>query len=440
MKGEIVEPGDAGYDDARLIWNGMIDKWPRLIARCRDTEDVLSAITYARSRGLPIAVKGGGHHVAGSALNDGGLVIDVSPMRGVEFDASSEVARAQGGALLKHVDRATLPHGRAVPMGVFSDTGIAGLTLAGGYGWQSRLCGLTCDSVIAADVVTADGKVIRASAKEHSDLFWALRGGGTNLGVVTSFLYRTHPIPPEIFLVFVAYPLAEARQVISGLRDYMAAAPPECGLIAVIWTFAPAHPFPERLWGRQFVGIVGAYIGSAREGRRVVEPVLELGTKLFDRSRPAPFAELQTFFDEDYPKGRRYHWRSLYLAELGENAIDAVIDLGSRRPSPLSSLDLWMLGGAIGAVDGGETPLAHRGAPYMLGIEANWLDPADDTENVAWAREVQTELMAYSTGGSYLNFEDPTDQKRVRAVYGLNFERLQRIKATYDPSGLFMQR
>ena len=437
LKGQLIRPADATYDEARKVWNGMIDKKPAVIIRPQSNDDVIAAVNFARGEGLAISVRGGGHHAAGSALNDGGLVIDLSNMRGVGYDAASHTARAQGGALLHHLDDATLPHGRAVPTGVFGETGIAGLTLGGGYGWQSRLRGLTCDNLIGADVITADGQLLKTSESENPELLWALRGGGQNLGVVTSFEYRTYPMPEEIYLTFVAYPLTEGKQVLQKMRKFIATAPRELMAIAVLWTFPASEPFPESVWNQQFVGIAAPYIGSVAEGQRVAQPLRELGTLLFDGSSPMPFGTLQSFFDEDYPQGRRYYWRSSYLKELNEEALDKLVDLGKRRPSPLTSLDIWFLGCAIGDVGLDDTPMAHREAPFMAGIESNWDDPADDAANVGWAREVFSAMAPHSTGGSYVNFEDSDDATRVEAAYGTNYRRLMEIKRKYDPDNLF---
>ena len=441
LDGKAIRPGDAAYDEARSVWNGTVNKRPALIVRCRNTDDVVAAVKLARTEGLAVSVRGGGHHVAGSAVNDGGLVIDLSEMREVTVDAAAKTARAQGGALLVDVDNATLAHGLAVPMGLFSETGIAGLTLAGGYGWQSRLRGLTCDNLIAAEIVTADGSLLKASASENPDLFWALCGGGQNLGVVTSFEYRAHPIPDELFFLFAAYPMAQAQDVLTRVREYTRTAPREAGIIAVLWTFPGSEPYPEEIWDQQFVGIAGTYIGDADEGERVLQPLRELGTPMFDISGPMPFGDIQHFFDEDYPNGRRYYWRSTYLKELSDDALVKVVDLGSRRASPLTSLDIWIgADSAVADVAIDDTPIAHRHAPFMVGIESNWDDPADDAANIGWAREAFATLAPHSTGGSYLNFEDLTDKDRVAAAYGPNYERLMQIKRQYDPDNLFGSR
>ena len=437
LSGQAIRPGDAEYDTARTIWNGTIDRQPSIIVRCSSADDVIAAVNFARVEGMAVSVRGGGHHVAGTSLNNGGMVIDLSQMRNVIVDPATKTARAEGGAQLQDLDAAALAHGLAVPTGLFSETGIGGLTLNGGYGWQSRLRGLTCDNLIGAEVVTADGKLLQASAEMNSDLFWALRGGGTNLGVVTSFEYTAHPMPDEVYFVFVAYPIAEARDVLARLREFHKASPRAVGAIAVLWTFPASEPYPEEIWNKQFVGIVGPYIGNADEGERIMQPLRELGGPIFDISGRMPFGDVQRAFDEEYPQGRRYYWRSTYLNELSVSAIDTMVGLGMRRPSPLTSLDIWLGGGAVSDIGLRDTPIAHRQAQFMIGIESNWEGMENDAANIAWAREAQTLLAPYSTGGSYLNFEDPNDQSRVRAVYGENYERLQSVKRDYDPGNLF---
>jgi FAD/FMN-containing dehydrogenase len=440
LSGKAIGPEDADYNEARTIWNGTIDKRPGLIVRSASVDDVIAAVDFARAEKMPISVRGGGHHVAGSSLNNGGLVIDLSQMRGAAVDLAAQTATAQGGAQLQDLDSATLAKGVAVPTGLFSETGVAGLTLSGGYGWQSRLRGLTSDNLLGADIVTADGKLIRAAPGENPDLYWALRGGGTSLGAVTSFQYRTYPMPDEVFFTFVTYPIAEAKQVFQRLREFNMTSPREVGALAVIWTFPPSEPYPEEVWNQQFVGVVGPYIGDADTGERVMQPLRELGSAMFDASGRMPFGDVQRAFDEDYPKGRRYYWRSTYVRDLSDEAIDTLVDIGRRRPSPLTSLDVWVLGGAIQDVGPSETPLAHRHAPFMIGIESNWEGAEHDAANITWAREAQTLLTPYSTGGSYLNFEDAYDNDRIRAIYGANYERLQDVKRRYDPDNLFGSR
>jgi len=440
LTGEAFVPEDAGYGAAKVIWNGTVSKQPAIIVTCKSVDDVVKAVNFARAQGLGVSVRGGGHHVAGSSLIDGGLVVDLSQMRGVTVDPATKIVRAEGGAQIGDVDRATQPHGLAVPLGLVSETGVAGLTLAGGLGWMRRKYGASCDNLIGADVVTAEGKLIHASATEDPDLFWALRGGGWDTGVVISFQYQAHPLGPDVFLAFVTYPRAEGKQVLQRFRDAYEAAPREAAPLAVCWTFPEADLFPRELWGQQFVAVVGPYIGPVDAGEAAMQPFRELGTVLTDMSGPAPWLEVQKFFDEDYPKGRRYYWKSSYLTGLTGDAIDMLLQLADTRPSPLSSIDIWSLGGALSEVSRDESPLGHRHSPYAIGVESNWHDPADDDANIRFAREAIERLRPYSTGGSYMNFEDPDDAEATAASYGDALERLLAVKQQYDPTNLFRSR
>jgi hypothetical protein len=394
-------------------------------------------LAFARDHGLGVSIRAGGHHVAGGALLDGGLVIDLSQMRSVRVDTAEQTVRAEGGALIGDVDREAMSQGLLVPLGLVPDTGIAGLTLAGGLGWARRKYGMSCDNLISADVVAADGRLLKTSAKENSDLFWALRGGGWDMGVVTSFEYQARPLPPEVFFAFVMYAIEDGQQVLGGFREFVASAPDEISPIAIIWTFSESEAFPRELWGRQFVGVAGPYLGAVEDGERVTRPLRELATPLLDMSSPMPYLAVQHLFDEDYPVGGRYYWKSSYLRALDDGAIDSILDLGQRRPSALSSLDIWALGGAIGRVGADETPIGHRHAAYLVGIEANWREPAADAANKAWSREVAAALAPFSTGGAYLNFEDPHEAGATASSHGPNFDRLVAVKRRYDPGGLF---
>jgi FAD/FMN-containing dehydrogenase len=440
LRGRVITPGDGAFDEARAVWNGTVSKRPGLIVRCRTVEDVIEAVNFAREQGLGVSVRGGGHHVAGAAILEDGLVVDLSEMRSVSVDITRRTVKADGGALLLDVDNASLPHNLAVPTGLFSETGIGGLTLAGGYSWLRRQYGLACDNLVSAKVVTAEGRLITVNASENPDLFWALRGGGWDLAVVTNFEYRAQPVPAEVFMLFCAYPVSEATRVLAGFDAFMKAAPPETAPLAVIWTFPESEAYPEDVWNKPFVGFIGPYIGDVEEGKRLFQPLRELATPLFDGSDVMTFAEVQHAFDEDYPKGRRYYWKSTYLKPLTAEALAATIEIGNRRPSPLTSLDLWPLGGAIQDVASEASPIAHREAAYLVGIESNWEDPADDVTNVAWAREAQTRLAPFSTGGSYLNFEDLDETARIEASHAGNFARLVEVKHKYDPNNLFRSR
>ncbi|MGE0059039.1 MAG: FAD-binding oxidoreductase [Dehalococcoidia bacterium] len=439
LRGTVFTATDEGYDEARRIWNGTVDKRPAVIVRCGGVADVIDAVNYAREQGLSVSIRGGGHHVAGSALNDDGLVIDLSQMRSVRVDPAAGTARAEGGAQIVDVDRECMPFNLCVPLGVFSETGIAGITLAGGVGWLRRKYGMTCDSLVSADVVTADGKLVKTSATENPELFWALRGGW-DMGVVTSFEYQARPIEPEIAFLFVTYPIDEAAQVMRGVHEFMRSASDAFSPLLVLWTFPEDEAYPQEVWGKQFIAIVGPYAAHAEEGMRAIEPLRHLGTVLLDASETTTYYAVQHLFDHEYPKGRRYYWKSSYLTGLEEGAIEQLIEFGKNRPSALSSVDVWTLGGAISRIGADETPLSQRQAPYMIGIEANWDDPAADAANIAWTRELASALQPFSTGASYLNFEDLSETGAAKATHGANFERLVRIKKQYDPENLFRSR
>ena len=429
-----------GYDAARRVWNGAIDKHPEVVVSCLGVDDVIEAVGYARAHDLGVAVRSGGHHVAGSSVLEGGMVIDVSALREVEVDADARRVGVAGGAQLGDVDAATQQHGLAVPLGVVSETGVAGLALAGGYGWMRRKHGLSCDNVVSADIVTADGHALHVDADEHPGLFWALRGGGWDLGVVTALEFQAHPVGPEVYLPFVTYPLSEGLSVLGNLRDFALSAPREFGSIAVCWTYPRADAFPEELWGEQFIGIVGPYVGDAVEGERVCAPLLDLGTVLTDMSGVVPWVEAQRFFDEDYPRGRRYFWKSAYLDDLDADAASVLVDFAAHRPSPLTSLDLWINGGAIAGIASDATPIANRSAHFMVGIEANWDDPSQDDANTGWARDTAAALAPFARPGAYLNFDDLGDPMAVQLAHGTNHERLAAVKRRYDPTNLFRSR
>jgi FAD/FMN-containing dehydrogenase len=441
LRGSAIAPGDADYDEARMVWNGVIDKKPALIVLCQGVADVIDAVNYARKQGLKVSVRGGGHHVAGSSVIDNGLVIDLSSMRSVRVDPSTATVRAEGGALLHDMDRETQAFGLAVPLGVVSETGIAGLTLAGGLGWLRRKHGLSCDNLLSADVVTADGRLVHATPNENAELLWALRGGGWDLGVVTSLEYRAHPLGPNVWVSLLGFPWSEAKRVIQRFREFAETAPEGFGALCVCWTVPELEDFPLEAWGEPFVVIVGPYAGSVAEAERVTQPLRSLGTVLGDLSGPMPYVEAQSaLFDEDYPRGLRYYWRSTYLRDLPDAAIETLMDLTLRRPSPETSLDIWTLGGEIDRHGPADSAAGQRGAPWLIGIESNWKDPAADAANIAWAREAGERLAPFSTGGSYMNFEDPDDAGATASAYGENLARLVEIKKQYDPGDLFKSR
>lgn len=442
LRGELLRPGDSAYEGARRIWNGMIDKRPALIVRCAGVADVIDSVNFARENELLLAVRGGGHNVAGNAVCDGGLVIDLSQMKGVRVDPRRRTARAEGGATLGDLDHETQVFGLATPLGAVSKTGIAGLTLGGGLGWLRRKYGLSSDNLVSVDVVTADGAFLMASETENADLFWGIRGGGGNFGVVTSFEYRLHPIGPEVMFCFVIYPGERAKEVLGFCEQYVAEAPDEVSPIAVLGRVPPLEIFPERWHGEPMVALVAMYAGDAEEGERVLKPLRDLGGAIADISARMPYTQAQSVLDEDYPDGWRYYWKSQNLGGLGDEVIERLMDHAAAAPSSHSTVDVWYQGGAIARIGAGESAFGDRSAPILLGVEANWEDPQDDATdqaNVAWVRECLSDLRRFSSGGAYLNFPGFYEEgdSLIREAFGENHERLVTLKNTYDPTNLF---
>jgi len=440
FRGPLLRPGDLEYDQTRKVWNGMIDRRPALIARCLGAADVIAAVNFAREQELVVAVRGGGHNVAGSAVCDGGLMIDLSLMRGVQVDAKARTARVQGGTTWGDVDRETQIFGLATPGGQISVTGVAGLTLGGGYGYLRRKYGLSCDNLLSVDIVTADGQLVVASETENSDLFWAIRGGGGNFGIVTSFQFRLHPVGPLVYLCAPAYDLAQAKTVLQAWRDFMATAPEEISSHAVFWSMPDLPMIPPELHGKEFVLPVVVYAGAPEEGERITQPLRTLGPILLDMSGALPYTVLQSFSDAPVPNGNQYYWKSIHLDGLPNAAIDTLIDLAGQRPSPLSPLPIWHFGGAMNRIEPTATAFWHRRIPFMASFDAAWTDPATAEQNMAWVRDGCTAMRAFSSGGgAYVNFPGLGEdgEAQVRAAYGDNYERLVALKNKYDPTNLF---
>ncbi|MTJ03493.1 MAG: FAD-binding oxidoreductase [Sediminimonas qiaohouensis] len=435
FKGMLLAPGEAGFDDAAAIWNGTVKARPGLIAQCTGAGDVATVVRAVAHDDIRLSVKGGGHNVAGTAVCDGGLMLDLSPMNDVAVDPDGAIVRAGGGATWGAVDAAAQAHGLATPGGLVSKTGIGGLTLGGGYGWLRRKHGLSCDALISAEIVTADGEIRTASAEQNADLFWAIRGGGGNFGVVTRFDYRLFPLGPEVFFSFVVYPLEEGRQVLRGWRDFCANAADEVTSLALCGTVPEDEAFEQRTHGRHFAALATMYAGPPGEGERALSPLRQLGTPLADFSGPAPYIEVQQHFDEDYPDGMRYYWTSLYLPDCPDGAIDTLLELSRERPSALTTVEFWQLGGAMARVDADATAFGARDAAWMLAVESNWEDPAADARNTAWTREARARMAAYSTGEGYRNF-DPEPGHGPEAG-GAQIQRLREVKRRYDPANLF---
>lgn len=439
LQGKIIRPGDSEYDQARAVWNGMIDRHPALIVRCQTVADVIAAVDFAREHDARVSVRGGGHNAAGSAVNDGGLVIDLSQMKNVYVNPQLRTARAEGGVIWGELDRATQAHGLATPGGVVSDTGIAGLTLGGGYGWLRNKYGLSSDNLISAQVVTSDSRLLTASESENPDLLWGLRGGGGSLGIVTSFEYRLHPLGPEVMMCFCFHDGSNAGDILRFLREYAANAPDEISPFAALGRIPESEHFPKETHGKPFVLVVACYAGDAVEGQKLIQPLREIGKPIMDLSGVMPWVQAQTLFDEDYPSGElRYYWKSTYLNSFSDEVIDHLVRLTNEAPSPLSTLDIWSLGGAIRRVPVEATAFPHRSAPILIGIESNWADTKDDDANIAWARRVADELRPFAAG-QYLNFPGFHEggDAMFRDAFGPNYTRMQQVKAKYDPINLF---
>jgi FAD/FMN-containing dehydrogenase len=440
IRGRVVQPGDHEYDAARIVRNGLIDRRPALIVQCHGTADVVDSVNFARDRGLLLSVRGGGHNVAGNAVNDGGMVIDLSLMRSVAVDPELGRARVQGGATWGDVDRETQLWGLAVPGGQVSTTGVGGLSLHGGMGVLHRTFGLTIDSLVAVEIVTADGKVRTASATENPDLFWAVRGAGSNFGVVTWFEFALHSIGPEIYQVVPLFSLDDAPAVLRQYRSFGASAPDAINPQAIVWSVPPIEDFPEELHGTPILVVQVLYAGDPDEGERLLRPVLDWATPIVDLGGRAHYTLAQASFDPFFPVGGLYYWKSLLLKEASDEALDAIIDAARERPSPQAMINLWQLGGAISRISPDATAFVHRQAPYLLSFDTSWVDPADTERCIAWTRQTWSTMHdRFGVGGAYLNFAGFGEEKDalVRASYGGNFERLTAIKAKYDPANLF---
>jgi FAD/FMN-containing dehydrogenase len=438
FRGELIRPGDAQYDVARRIWNGAIDRHPALVARGTGVADVQAAVRFARERDLLVAVRGGGHNVAGTAVCDGGIVIDLSPMKGMWVDPAARTARAQPGLLWGEFDREAQAFGLATPGGIITHTGIAGLTLGGGLGWLMRRHGLTADNLLSADMVTADGEFVHTAAEEHPDLLWGLRGGGGNFGVVTSFEYRLHPVGPIVLAGVILHPAARARDVLGFYRDYIASAPDELTTIVVLRMAPPAPFLPPGVHGQPVVVIGACYAGPVEEGERAVAPLRRFGDPLVDLIRPTPYVSHQGLFDPTAPHGLGYYWKSEYVPSLSDALIDTLAAHAWRVVTPESYTIIFHLGGAIGREDPEGSAFEDRRAAHAVNIDAVWSEPARAPACITWTRDFWEAVRPYSTGRVYVNFLGEEGQDRVRGAYGeAKYERLQVLKRKYDPTNFF---
>ncbi|WP_222708383.1 FAD-binding oxidoreductase [Alkalisalibacterium limincola] len=403
----------------------------------QSAEDVVAAVNFAREEGLRPTMRGGAHGVAGHAVCDNGLMIDLSLMNSVTVDPAARVARVGPGAVLGDMDAATQKHGLATTGGVDSRTGVAGLTLGGGMGWLARSFGLALDNLIALEVVTADGQHRSASNDENPDLFWALRGGGGRFGVVTAFEFQLHKVGPEVAMAQVFHPGSDAAGALRFFRDYMAKAPDQVGAGAMVMTVPPVEPFPEDHHGKTAVALVGCYSGAMEEGMQVLQGIREYGNPILDVLTPIPYADLQQSFDQATPEGARYYWKSQYLSELSDEAIDTLVTHMESLPGPFTTIAFECMGGAISRVDPAETAFPHRKAPFNFGVWAGWAEPEYDDIAIGWTRKLHEAMTPYSTGGVYANYLDHDDSDKMKAAFGENHDRLQAIKKKYDPYGLF---
>lgn len=439
FKGAVLSPQDAAYEETRKIWNAMIDRRPGLIARCSGTADVVQAVRFAREHGLLHSVRSGGHNIAGLAVCDGGLMIDMSLLRGVWVDPVGRTARAQAGCTLGNLDRETQLHGLAAVLGFVSETGIAGLTVGGGFGYLTRQHGWTCDTLLSMEVVTADGKLVRASAHENEDLFWALRGGSGNFGIVTSFEYKLFPVGPEILGGAIAWRGEDAKQVLETFREVSAAAPRELTLVAALRIAPPAPWLPKEIHGKPIAAIFACYAGKVEDGEKALAPLRKMGSPVADIITRRPYVQMQSLLDATQPKGRRYYWKSHYLGKIGRETIDLATEHAARIASPFSAILMFQVGGALNELPQGHSPAGNRDAAYVLNIAGSWEKPEDDAVNVQWARDTFQAMKPCSTGGTYVNFlteEEGAD--RIEAAYGRPaLDRLAALKRKWDPDNFF---
>lgn len=437
IKGRVLDADDSGYEEARQIWNGMIDRRPAVIVQPAHGDEVTTAIKFARDNTLEISVRGAGHNIAGDALCNGGMTIDFSQMKQVRVDAEKKRAYVDAGATLGDLDAATQRHGLATPVGINSTTGIAGLTLGGGFGWLTRKHGMTIDNLVSAEVVTADGKKLRASEQENTELFWALRGGGGNFGVVTQFEFALHPVGPEILAGLLVFPFAQAKQVLTQYRQFANAAPEDLS-VWVVLRQAPPLPFlPQNVHGKEVIVVPIFYAGAAAEGHRLIDELRAFGNPHGEHVGSQPYAEWQKAFDPLLTGGARNYWKSHNFTELSDGAIDSVIEYAGKLPSPECEIFIGHIAGAANHVPSDAMAYAHRDAKFVLNVHARWQTAAEDEACIEWARAFFKASAPYASAGAYVNFMTGDEGERVTAAYGSNYNRLARLKKRFDPENVF---
>jgi FAD/FMN-containing dehydrogenase len=437
LRRPLLRPGTEGYEEARRVWNGVHDKRPGLIARCTGVADVIDAVNFAREHGLLVAIRSGGHNVAGTALCDRGVVIDLSRLRRVRVNPRKRTAEVDPGATLADVDRETQAFGLVLPAGVVSTTGIAGLTLGGGIGWVRRKHGMTIDNLLSVDIVTADGRLLLASEDENADLFWAVRGGGGNFGIVTSFGFRLHPLGPMVYFAAPMYSIERASEILPRWDAFCRDASDNVTSALVFQTLPATEPFPEVAWNREVVALPTLYAGPVNEGEKILRSLREIGEKVLDLSGPLPFRALQQAFDWVFPTGGRYYWKTTTLPALDDKAVRTLVEIGTSRSSPGTMIGVLQMGGAMAHVPEQATGYGPRSAPWCVNVDSSWADPAEDERHIAFTRMAWEKLQAVSDGGMYLHYGVRESEVQIRKAYGANYARLVEIKTRYDPMNLF---
>jgi FAD/FMN-containing dehydrogenase len=437
VRGEILAPGDPAYESARVIWNAMIDRRPALIVRCASADDVRSAIGFARENRLEISIRGGGHNIAGNAVCDGGLMIDLSSMKDIRVDAANRRAFVESGATLHDVDAATQAHGLATPVGINSTTGIAGLTLGGGFGWLTRKHGLTVDNLISADIVTADGEQRHLSARENADLFWAIRGGGGNFGVVTRFEFGLHPVGPDVHAGLIVFPFDRAADVLRQYRDFVRSAPEDLNPWVVVRKAPPLPFLPATVHGQPIVALALFHAGAPADAEKAIAPVRGFGPAVGEHVGPVPYVAWQQAFDPLLTPGARNYWKSHNFTELSDGALDSIVEFAGRLPLPQCEIFVGLIAGAANRVAPDATAYRHRDAKFVMNVHGRWDTAAEDETGTTWARAFFKASAPYASAGAYVNFMTAEETERIRAAYGANYDRLVAIKRRYDPENVF---
>jgi len=437
FQGEVLLPDDAGYDEVRQIWNAMIDRKPALIARCTSTEDVIRAIQFGRTQNLLISIRGGGHNIAGNAVCDDGLMIDLSLMKDVQVDLTTRTASVGPGCTLGDFDQVVQGHGLATPLGINSTTGVAGLTLGGGFGWLSRKYGMTIDNLLSAEVITADGQQLNASESENADLFWGLRGGGGNFGVVTRFDFQLHPVGPNVLSGLIVFPFEQAKSVISQFARFTETMPEELN-VWMVTRKAPPLPFlPAEVHGREMIALALCYVGDPEEGERLIAPLREFGTVLGEHVGVQPYTAWQQAFDPLLAKGARNYWKSHNFAQISDGVIEAIIEYAARLPSPHCEIFIGTIGGQTTRVAPEAMAYSSRDANYVMNVHGRWETAAEDERCIAWAREFFARSQPFASSGAYINFLTQEETDRIAFAYGATWNRLVELKSKYDPTNLF---